>query len=362
MRAISGLVIAFLSSTMAIGQTEVPNTFEAGQPARASEVNENFSAMETAVNDNATALAANETAIQQNITAISALSSAEITVLDFTKPDACVIDQPGRYTLDRTWDFDFSDFCFAVSTEFEFIRILISADDVIFDLNGFGLFDDPSGNLFLLNVTGARVTIRNGTIEGGDVFDRQGLPLVVTGPDVLIENITATYIGAWGSHGLVRDCHVTKDGVGLGPGSTLENSHLDCGLNTCIIVGSDAMVRFNTISDSGATAGIEIRGDNVLVESNVLTRGGGPSIVVIGNSNTIVRNTLQTNNAVTAEVAVRVEGTGNIIDSNIVQPTHAVGILFLMDGNYYGDNRVSATTPFDLVGTTQTDWGGNVEF
>ena len=51
-----------------------------------------------------------------------------------------------------------------------------------------------------------------------------------------------------------------------------------------------------------------------------------------------------------------------IIDSNIVLgPT--VGIEFEegVTGIYYGDNRVSAITPF--VGTDgQTDWGGNVSF
>jgi len=56
MRTISALVITFLYSTMAIGQTEVPNTFQAGQPARAAEVNANFSTLETAVNTNATAI------------------------------------------------------------------------------------------------------------------------------------------------------------------------------------------------------------------------------------------------------------------------------------------------------------------
>ena len=40
----------------AIGQTEIPNTFQAGQPARAAEVNENFSTLESAVNKNASDL------------------------------------------------------------------------------------------------------------------------------------------------------------------------------------------------------------------------------------------------------------------------------------------------------------------
>ena len=39
-------------STVLHAQTEVPNTFEAGQPARASEVNDNFETLESAINQN----------------------------------------------------------------------------------------------------------------------------------------------------------------------------------------------------------------------------------------------------------------------------------------------------------------------
>ena len=42
-------VVALTYSGLAVGQTQVPNTFGAGQPARASEVNENFQALATAV-------------------------------------------------------------------------------------------------------------------------------------------------------------------------------------------------------------------------------------------------------------------------------------------------------------------------
>ena len=55
---VTGLVgvVALISSGVAIGQTEVPNTFTAGTPARAAEVNENFDALEAAVDQNAAAI------------------------------------------------------------------------------------------------------------------------------------------------------------------------------------------------------------------------------------------------------------------------------------------------------------------
>ena len=44
------LAIAFLLPLCAIAQTQVPNVFEDGTPASAAEVNENFEALETGLN------------------------------------------------------------------------------------------------------------------------------------------------------------------------------------------------------------------------------------------------------------------------------------------------------------------------
>ena len=38
------------------------------------------------------------------------------------------------------------------------------------------------------------------------------------------------------------------------------------------------------------------------------------------------------------------------------------GITFFSDGNFYGDNIVWATVPFNVGATVQTDLGGNVGF
>jgi len=47
-------VVALTFSGLATGQTQVPNDFTAGQPARAAEVNANFDALEAAIDQNAT--------------------------------------------------------------------------------------------------------------------------------------------------------------------------------------------------------------------------------------------------------------------------------------------------------------------
>lgn len=62
---------AFLLTANAFGQAQVPNTFQAGQPARAADVNQNFSTLEASVNDNAGDIASNSAAIQANTVAIN---------------------------------------------------------------------------------------------------------------------------------------------------------------------------------------------------------------------------------------------------------------------------------------------------
>ena len=49
-------IVALMLSANVFAQTQVPNTFQAGQPALAAEVNDNFSTLETAVNSNAAAI------------------------------------------------------------------------------------------------------------------------------------------------------------------------------------------------------------------------------------------------------------------------------------------------------------------
>jgi len=66
--------IGFIASGLAFGQTQVPNTFQAGQPARAAEVNENFTAVEASVDDNAAGIALNSSDIQANTSVITAIT------------------------------------------------------------------------------------------------------------------------------------------------------------------------------------------------------------------------------------------------------------------------------------------------
>jgi hypothetical protein len=56
MRQLACITVTILLTGIAQAQTEVPNTFEAGEPARAADVNANFDALEAAIDQNASAI------------------------------------------------------------------------------------------------------------------------------------------------------------------------------------------------------------------------------------------------------------------------------------------------------------------
>ena len=67
-----GLCVAFAAHA----QTQVPNVFQAGEPARAADVNENFSALGEAANDNAANIANNASSIAVNASSIDGNADA----------------------------------------------------------------------------------------------------------------------------------------------------------------------------------------------------------------------------------------------------------------------------------------------
>lgn len=73
---LSVCTFALSASAIALGQTEVPNTFQAGQSARAADVNANFDTVESAIDANSARIDANETATQNNTLSISQMGGA----------------------------------------------------------------------------------------------------------------------------------------------------------------------------------------------------------------------------------------------------------------------------------------------
>ncbi len=91
---LSVCIFALSASEAALGQTQVPNTFQSGQPARAAEVNANFSAVETGINDNDNRIMNNETDITNNSATISS-NTATIAAAN-----AAIQSQLGPVVLD----------------------------------------------------------------------------------------------------------------------------------------------------------------------------------------------------------------------------------------------------------------------
>lgn len=63
-----------LSAAAFADDLTIPNTFTAGTPARAADVNANFTAVEASVDDNAADISANAAAIQSNTSSIAVLT------------------------------------------------------------------------------------------------------------------------------------------------------------------------------------------------------------------------------------------------------------------------------------------------
>jgi len=76
--------LTLLSSATIADDLTIPNTFTPGTPARAAEVNGNFTAVETSVDDNAADISANITSIQANSNATQANASSIASLVSGT--------------------------------------------------------------------------------------------------------------------------------------------------------------------------------------------------------------------------------------------------------------------------------------
>jgi hypothetical protein len=277
-----------------------------------------------------------------------------------------VIDQPGNYVLTRSWSF-------RATPDQPRVVIDVVANDVVLDFRGFeveveGVSGAPS--ITIVNVQGNGFTLKNAVVQ---ICCEGGFAVRSTGIRTELEHLsgfTFERVLLEGNFAVIRDSSFSaRAGVDLGSWGTIMNTFVSCRAGCVELAGNNSKL-LNTRIQPADFLGVRIVGSgNVLAGNLIDFFGGGPQLTtafdVQGDKNVLQDNTLSTGGE--TGVAVNVSGTANVIESNVVALAAdggivATGIRFARDGNFYGDNRVTAAVPFELGGTVQTDWGGNVGY
>ena len=281
-------------------------------------------------------------------------------VLDLTKLPL-VIDEPGLYALQRDW----------VLTGYrlggELIRV--TADNVTLDLHGFKIeirLDDISSTL--IAVSGNEVVVRNGRLsaccEGAAAFGSTGTGTLLEHLDVL-SGFPMLFEGAQAT--ITDSVIFARWGIFVKERSVVQRNALSCRTFCLSLSGDKNQVIANRFDFGDADVVVEVAGDGNIIERNVIDNDfvvPGTAYVIAGARNVVRDNTITGTGDI---VAFGVSGVKNTLDGNILASREAgppvrVGIDFTANGNYYGNNRMAATVPFNLNGTVQTDWGGNVSY
>jgi hypothetical protein len=284
-------------------------------------------------------------------------------VLDLTNPPI-VIDEPGLYAIQKNWQIP------AAATQANAELIRITANDVTLDLHGFKItaaISAPPAST-LLAITGFDVEIRNGGVEAcctGGVAFHSTTPVRLHHLDIYSHE-TMTFEGLGTS---ISDSQINaRVGIELAGNSSLERNTILCNFTCATLNGDGSRVTDNHMSPFNF-GGIAVVGNGNLVANNVMDASSvlelREGFTVDGNNNVLRNNTVLVGSNVGKLWSI--DGSGNTLDGNVAAPAEpgargAVGIEFLADGNYYGDNRMAAAVPFALGATTQTDWGGNVGY
>lgn len=281
-------------------------------------------------------------------------------ILDLSTTPVQITEQ-GVYVLDRNWSV--SEFAPPGGI------IVITGNGVILDLQGFELIVES--NTAIVS-SGDAVTIRNGTVyaEGGTAIRTSG--------NTSIEHIVAavssgTAVDLGGFSILAESsagAGLSGTGVRAGDGTEIRDSGIS-GRTVSLIASSRTVITGNDIgcaANFGAATCIEIVGtDNIFSGNRIVDQGVTDGLVIRGNFNNAMDNVFSTScdPLRLSTRAIVVEGQGNTIRDNLVpscsgSPGWQTGLVFLQNGNLFGDNLIWATVPFNMGATVQTDLGGNV--
>jgi hypothetical protein len=298
-------------------------------------------------------------------------------VLDLRNPPV-VIDQPGLYAIDRNWRFPGSDNVLSG-------LIQITANEVTLDLHGFAILADyPTA----LVITAASAEVRNGVLSACCTDGRSVAVDVKNGASLHHLSIFSyermNLEDSEGGVAITDSLMSVRSGVRFGDLAIVDRNTIHCSFACATLVGDGNQLtnnRFHPFSGGG----IDIEGNRNLVGNNVIDLTNimfdGEAFKVEGDFNVVRGNTVLFGGFEEPGVPVPgspppivagpslwvISGTANTLDGNIAPPPgpgrqRRIGMEFTADGNFYGNNRMAAQTPFALGGTVQIDWGGNVGY
>ena len=273
-----------------------------------------------------------------------------------------VIDQPGMYVLDRNWLIPGP----GVFTEFGARIIEITANDVVLDLRGFTI-DTPDAEGSGIYIGGANVTLRNGKLTA---------LLAVDGASTVIDSVVMEGLRVNGPDAIVRNSSL-ESGSGRGDRFLIEGNRFDCVTTCASLSGDGGVFRNNQLyrggSQSGSGGVLSVSGSANTIENNYFESVElYPSAIFVrnGRQNVIAHNTMVMTQGLGGGAAIIVHGgSENVIDGNIAN--HSTpnvrweeGVEFALGatGNFFGNNRMKADTPFAQHSGPQVDWGGNVGY
>ena len=299
------------------------------------------------------------------VDAVQDLSRAK--VLDLSKPEGCVIGEPGLYVLDRNWAVSGGEesyaqvACHAYIDEYVTHVVRVAANGVTLDFRGYEISGPGYLSGVMLSITAQNVTVRNGTVTGGDIWDGQGIS-VSGGPEgASLENMVIGNGVNLGSRTSIRFSRI------YGPVRVYENSVVEASdiRGNLELRGDISEIRTSRIYGGGSTfysAAVHIYGArNKVLGNSIRCDACRSGIYVEGSGNRIATNTLEDLGGY-SDTAILVSAGANQIDSNTIMPgSFSSCVVFTMPGSYFGGNRCPATAP--VVGAAdQVNWGGNVTY
>ncbi|MEM7217374.1 MAG: NosD domain-containing protein [Pseudomonadota bacterium] len=203
--------------------------------------------------------------------------------------------------------------------------LVIDANNVTIDLNGFGIRGTGAGTGIRVQPGRTGVVIKNGTITNFDrgIFGQQA--------SVRVTNVSVNSTGT----------NTIDNGIELGFGSQVINSRVTGG-GSGILVAGNALIASNVVRRSGN--GIVCGGSSTapvggcFVRDNQTEGADTDGILVFGAGGVIRGNTV----VGSGDEGIAILGFGNLVQGNSVQQSGSIG-LFANIGSNVRDNVVIAS-------------------